>query len=97
MLSLTGQVMNILETPTGTRKDGTEYGGFHQVQMLCEEHLTNGETRLGLFTLRCDDPGPFEKLKGRPVRVPIGAFARAGTIHYYLQAGAVPVLEVNSG
>lgn len=95
MLLLSGTVANVLETPVGTRKDGTEYGGFHQVQMLCEEPLTNGGTRLGLFTLRCDDVELFEKLKGRRVRVPVGAFARAGAIHYYLQAGAVPLLDTH--
>lgn len=88
MLTLNGQVMNVLEMPAGTKKDGTEYGGYHQVQLLCEEPLKNGEKRMNLFTLSCDDPEPFRKAIGRPVSVPVGVYARGGAISFYLQKGA---------
>lgn len=88
MLTLNGQVMNVLEVPEGTKKDGTEYGGYHQVQLLCEEALKNGDKRMNLFTLSCDNPEPFRKLVGRPVSVPVGVFARGGALSFYLLKGA---------
>ena len=87
MLTLNGQVMNVLEVPEGKKRDGTEYGGYHQVQLLCEEPLKNGEKRMNLFTLSCDNPEPFKKAQGRPVSVSVGAFARGSQIHFYLQKG----------
>lgn len=90
MLQLQGQVMNVLETPRGTTREGQEYGGVHQVQLLCEEHLRNGEKRMQLHTLRADDVEPFRKLQGRMVAVPVGVFARGGNLYFYLQKQATP-------
>ena len=87
MLSLTGEVMNVLLTPKGTNREGKEYGGYHQVQLLCEEPLTNGETRMSLFTLATDAPQAFAALRSRRVRVPVGVFARSNALHFYLQRG----------
>jgi len=90
MLILQGQVANVLETPRGTNKEGQEYGGYHQVQLLCQEDLRNGEQRLALFTLRTDEPHLFRDLKGRQVQVPVGVFARGGILNFYMQRGAEP-------
>lgn len=89
MLSITGQVINVLQTPTGTRQDGTKYGGDYQVQLLCELPLQNGETKMDLVTLRLDDPKVFAACKGCKVMMPIGAFARNGEIHYFIPGGHV--------
>jgi len=93
MLTLHGQVVNVLETPKGTKRDGSEYGGYHQVQMICEEPLRNGERRMQLFTLATDVPEAFKRVLGRHVSVPVGVFARAGTLHFYLQKGAEVVVD----
>lgn len=90
MLLLEGRVENVLLTPEGKTREGKEYGGDHQVQLLCREALRNGETRLSLFTLRCDDVVPFEKLAGKDIRVRVGLFARNNTVNFYLQKGAAP-------
>jgi len=90
MLTLQGTIANVLLTPAGTSKDGSEYGGYHQVQLMCEEDLKNGEKRLALFTLRTDQPAEFQELLGSTVRVPVGVFARAGTLNFYMQRGASP-------
>lgn len=88
MLKMTGQVMNVLEVPRGTKRDGTEYGGYHQVQLMCQEPLKNGESRFNLFTLSTDDPQGFRKAQGQTVTVPVGAFARGGQMFFFLQKGA---------
>ena len=69
MLLMTGQVLNVLQTPEGTNREGTKYGGYHQVQLLCEEVLQNGEKRNSLFTLTCEEPDKFKKLTGQNVAV----------------------------
>lgn len=91
MLTLAGQVMNVLETPKGVnKKTGEEYGGYHQVQLLCREELQNGETRMQLQTLSTDHPEAFKPLQGKVVRVPVGAFARGGTLHFFIPKGSKP-------
>jgi len=77
MLTLTGKVMNVLETPKGIKKDGTEYGGYHQVQLLTNEVLRNGSTRLPLLNLTTDAPKAFEGHIGHSVAFTVSAWARA--------------------
>jgi hypothetical protein len=90
-LSLTGQVMEIYESPKGVnRETGEEFGGSHYVQMLCDDVLRNGERKLSLFTLRTDDPEAFQRLRGSTVAVPVGAFVRDGAIAFYLAKGQAP-------
>jgi len=92
MLQMTGQVANVLETPKNTNREGQEYGGYHQVQLLCNQTLTNGETRMEIFTLRTDHPEEFKKLKGKHVSVPVGVFARGGNLNFYMERGGLPKL-----
>lgn len=90
MLLMTGQVLNVLQTPEGTNREGTKYGGHHQVQLLCEEVLQNGEKRNSLFTLTCEEPDKFRKLSGQNVAVPVGCWARGGVLSFYMEKGGVP-------
>ena len=90
MLLMTGQVANVLKTPKGVNRDGEEYGGNDQVQLLCEQILTNGEKRMEMFTLRCHNPDEFRKLQGQLVTVPVGCFARNSALVFYLEKGGKP-------
>lgn len=90
MLQMTGQVANVLETPRGTNREGQEYGGYHQVQLLCKQVLANGENRMELFTLRTDSPEEFRKFIGKSVSVPVGVFARGGSLNFYMEKGGLP-------
>lgn len=82
-LLLKGMVQNTLFTPEGKTREGKAYGGAHQVQLLCNETLRNGEVRLQLFTLTVDDPAPYEARKGQEVTVPVGVFANQGKVQFY--------------
>lgn len=86
-LLLKGVVQNTLFTPEGKTREGKAYGGNHQVQLLCNEQLRNGETRLQLFTLNVDDPAPYERQKGQEVTVPVGVFANQGKVQFYATKG----------
>lgn len=91
MLMMSGQVANVLETPKGvSKKTGEEYGGYHQVQLLCREDLQNGETRMQLFTLSTDRPEDFKTVQGKSVRVPVGAYARGNDLRFFIPKGSKP-------
>lgn len=95
MLTLQGTVVNVFVTPQGTnRETGEIYGGTHRVQIMAENVLKNGAKRVELVDLTVDDPAPFQRLQGRPVRVPVGAFVSGNAIRYFhLRAAAQPVVE----
>lgn len=91
MLTLTGIVMNVLETPKGVSKDGEEYGGYHQVQIQATETLKNGEKRLSLLNLTTDTPEAFKALIGQPALLEVTAWARAkNDVQFQLVKGMKP-------
>jgi len=91
MLTLTGMILNVLETPKGVTKEGAEYGGYHQVQVQAEEVLKNGQKRLSLLNLTTDAPDAFKSLVGQSVALPVSAWARAkNDVQYQLVPGAIP-------
>ena len=87
MLTLQGTVLNVLEVPARTGKDGEKFDAYSQVQIMCRETLQNGETRLSLQTLRTERPEAFRPLVGKVVQCPIGAFAQGGAIRFFLPKG----------
>ena len=94
MLSMTGKVIHVFESPKGERKDGTEYGGQDKVQILGENPLPNGETRFGLVDLTAHDSSHFRTFQGQEVTFPIGVLAAAkNQIVYFIPRGALPVLS----
>jgi hypothetical protein len=95
MLSMTGKVIHVFESPKGERKDGTEYGGQDKVQILGENLLPNGETRFGLIDLTAHDSKPFRDFQGKDVSIPIGIMAAAkNQLIYFIPKGAKPSLAI---
>lgn len=97
MLTLEGQIVNVFQVPKGVnRETGEAYGGQHRVQLMAENVLKNGQTRVELVDLTVDDPAPFQRLQGRRVRVPVGAFVAGSQIRFFhLRAAAQAVSEVS--
>lgn len=84
MLTLNGTVQNVFtKTASTDRETGEVRPASDHVQILAENVLESGEKRLEMVTLRVPDGGPFRKLVGQLVRVPVGAFARNGEIIFY--------------
>lgn len=83
MLTLTGTVVNVFETPKGTLGDGKEYGGKWKVQFMAEQLLRNGQKKAEIVDLSIDDPRPFEALKGQETTVDVGVGARASRLFFY--------------
>lgn len=92
MLTLCGQVFGTYQSPVGVdKKTGEEFGGQAKVQLLCQLPLKNGEVRGELVTLTTDDAPAFDVLKGREVRVSVGAYSlKAGTVGFFCLKGQKP-------
>lgn len=91
MLTLTGQLINIFESPKGV-KDEKEYGGQDKIQILGEVVLQNGESRNDLITLTTHNKSLFDGMIGVPIRVPVSVFANGKSITYFIPKGSKPEL-----
>lgn len=84
MLTLNGTVLNVFDTPASTdKKTGEVRPAASRVQIHAENTLENGQKRFELVNLKVADGEVYRKLQGKPVRVPVGAFASAGGIVFY--------------
>jgi len=92
MLTMTGKVIGVPERPKGTTKDGKEYGGYHQVEILTRETLKNGDESSQLHHLMTSEPESFKSLIGHSASFPVTAWAKAkNDIVYQLVEGENPV------
>lgn len=90
MLTLNGKVANVFESPKSVnRETGEVQGGKSRVQIMAQNVLQNGETRLELVNLTVESIESYKKLLGRFVRVPVGAFVSSGAVMYYALKGQV--------
>lgn len=84
MLTLNGIVLNVFDTPASTdKKTGEIRPASTRVQIQAENTLENGQKRFEMVTLKVQDGETYKKLTGKPVRVPVGAFASGGSVLYY--------------
>lgn len=91
MLLLVGQVMNTFEAPKGTNKEtGEQFGGTPRVQIMAENELPNGDTRLDLVNLSVQDQTLYDNLKGQLIAIPVGAYVNKGAVGFYALKNAKP-------
>lgn len=89
MFTLCGQVLNVFVQPGGvSKKTGEEYEARDKVQLLGELPLQDGQKRMELVTLTVDDARPFDAVKGKRVRVPVGFFASGRDVQFYIPKGS---------
>jgi hypothetical protein len=87
MLTLKGKLINTFVSPKG-EKDGKEYGGQDKVQIIGDILLPNGETKVDMFTLTAHNVSDFKAYIGKDIRVPVGIFAAAKSLTYYIPKGS---------
>lgn len=93
MLLMTGQLVNVFESPKGVNaKTGDEYGGTPRIQLLGSNPLQNGQERMELVTLGVEDERPYQVLRGKVIKVPVGVFATKGAAVFYVPKGSRPDL-----
>lgn len=90
MLSLTGTVINVYESPRGVMKEtGETYGGQSRIQLMCENVLKNGQKRMDLVDLSVGDVSAYRDALGKPVSVPVGVYVSNGKPAFYAIKGEV--------
>lgn len=92
MLTLCGSVAHVFAAPDGVdKKTGETYQGGFRVQLMAMVPLQNGEAKYDLVTLSTDAPQAFEAMKGKYVRVPVGAYPmRGGSVGFFCLKGQKP-------
>jgi hypothetical protein len=91
MLTLNGKVANLYESPRGVNKTtGESYGGQNRLQLICENILQNGETKIELVDLGIDDVSPYRDSVGAVVSVPVGVYVNGGKPAFYALKGQGP-------
>ena len=92
MFTVMGKVVHVFDQPGRLDKETGEITpDTVRLQMMGEMPVPNGETRLDLITVKIENKEAYEKLKGKEIRLPVGAFAPAkGQIIYFLPRGSQP-------
>lgn len=88
MLTLNGVVQNVFRMEASTdKKTGEIRPAADRVQIMAENTLQNGETRIELVTLKVETGEAYRALLGRPVRVPVGVFVSGLAVQYFALKG----------
>jgi hypothetical protein len=85
---VTGQLINVFESPKSTNDEGKEYGGDHKIQILGDVPMSNGESRKDMITLKIQDVGMVKDAIGATVTAPISGFAKGSQITWYIPKGS---------
>ncbi len=96
MFNLTGTVLHTFEQPKRVDSKTGEILSDEKpkVQILGDMPLPNGQTRMEMVTLTCEDVKPFDALKGQKISVALGIFAPAkGQVIYFIPKGSLPSVE----
>lgn len=80
MLKLQGLVQNVYKAPDFTKDNKTTPGAW-KVQLMYENHLSNGEVKMDLATLTIQSPDLYTI--GETAEVPVGVFARGGQVQFF--------------
>ncbi len=92
MLSMSGQLLNVFESPRGMSREGKEYGGQHKIQVLGSVLLQNGERKNELVDLTCHDVSTFERFIGQNISFPVGVLSMGkNQTVFYIPKGGSPV------
>jgi hypothetical protein len=93
MFTLCGQVANVYIQPGGTsKKTGEVFDPRDKVQILGSLPLQGGGHKLELVSLNVEDARVYQTLMGKHVRVPVGVYALAKSVGYFIPQGAKPQL-----
>ncbi len=91
MLTLNGQVMNVLSVPEYTdKKTGEVTPARFRVQLMGQTLTQQGENKIELVNLTVADGDAYKALQGRQVRIPVGIFVTGGAAQFYAIKGGKP-------
>jgi hypothetical protein len=91
MLTLNGQLLNVLSVPEFKDKTtGEIMPARFRVQLMGQTLTQQGEMKMELVNLTVTDGDAYKALKGRQVVVPVGIFVTGGVPVFYAIKGGVP-------
>jgi len=96
MFNISGTVLHTFDQPKRVDSKTGEVLSDEKpkVQILGEMPLPNGQTRMEMVTLTCEDVKPYESVKGQKISVALGIFAPAkGQVVYFIPKGSLPSVE----
>ena len=92
MLTLNGQILNVLSVPEfKDKKTGEVTPARFRVQLMGQTITQQGEVKIELVNLTVADAEPYKALKGCDVVVPVGVFVTGGAAVYHATKGGVPM------
>jgi len=94
MFTVCGQVIHVFDQPARVDRETGEKGEDSvRLQMLGEMPVQNGQSRMDMITVKIEDKKTFMDLKGKNIRLAVGAFSPAkGQIIYFVPKGSKPEL-----
>ena len=92
MLSLTGTLINVFQTEAGINKSGESYDAQNKIQLLGDVANANGTIKKDMYTLTVKNLDDFAKFTNKEIIVPIGVFASAAKLTYFVSKGGKPAL-----
>ena len=96
MFNISGTVLHTFDQPKRVDSKTGEVLSDEKpkVQILGDMPLPNGQTRMEMVTLTCEDIKPYEAFKGQKITVALGIFAPAkGQVIYFIPKGSLPTVE----
>ena len=98
MFTVMGKVVNVFDQPGRLDKEtGEMTPDTVRLQMMGQMPVQNGDTRLDLITVKVENKSEYEQLKGKDIRLPVGAFAPSkGQIIYFVPKGSKAELVAKS-
>jgi len=91
MLTLNGQVMNVLNVPEfKDKKTGEITPARFRVQLLGTTLTQQGEEKIELVNLTVANGDDYKALQGSSVRVPVGVFVTGSSAQFYAIKGGKP-------
>ena len=94
MFTVMGKVVHVFDQLGRVDKEtGEKLPDSVRLQMMGEMPVDGGDSRLDLITVKVENKETYEKLKGKDIRLPVGAFAPSkGQIIYFVPKGSLPEL-----
>ena len=96
MFNISGTVLHTFDQPkrVDTKTGEVLSDEKPKVQIMGEMPVPNGQMRMELVTLTCEDIKPYESLKGHKISVALGIFSPAkGQVIYFIPKGSLPMSE----
>lgn len=71
MIILSGKLLQVYSTPTGTNKDGEKYGGDIKIQILNETRLRNGEVKNEIVEMTVPGADKYKDQIGSEIEIAV--------------------------